>query len=221
MTCEFSTGFFNSTEAALESAIEADDAAAVTAAIAAGAQANARGQYRITPLMVAVGRGKPQAVAALLAGGADPNAKADDGTSAVSLAVEGYREAPEIMRMIFGGGGDPNARRPNRDPVIMRFINDRNCEYIRRMKDQGADLDITTRGDDPIITEAALGQDWDVVWCLIELGARYDYTQGSRQPLAESLAGTFPAPDSPIYPYKVKVWELLKSRGLPVPPLRR
>lgn len=37
--------------------------------------------------------------------------------------------------------------------------------------------------------------------------------------MTRTLRGTFPTPDSPIYPYKVKVWEFLKSKGLPVPPL--
>jgi len=214
-------GFFNNAEAGLETAIEADDRTAIARAIAAGAKVTARGRHNVTPLMVAVDRLKPQAVAELLARGADPNLKADDGAGAVSLAVENYRRAPEIMEMIFRGGGDPNTRRPDNDPVIMRFVNDRYCDGIRRMKALGADLDITTRGDDPVITDAALGQDWDVVWCMIELGAKYDYEERSRQPISESLAGTFPSPDSPIYPYKVKVWEFLKAHSVAVPPLNR
>ena len=170
---------------------------------------------------VAVDRVKPRAVGELLARGADPNLRADDRASAVSLAVENYRDAPELMFKVLRGGGDPNTRRPDDDPVIMRFVNDCNCEYIRHMKDLGANLDIRTRADDPLITDAAVGQDWDVVWCLIELGAKYDYEQTSRLPITESLAGTFPSPDSPLYPYKVKVWELLKARGIAVPPLNR
>ena len=87
------------------------------------------------------------------------------------------------------------------------------------MKVLGANLDITTREGDPIITDAALGQDWDIAWCLIELGAKYNYEQTSRQPISASLRGTFPSPDSPIYPYKVKVWQFLKAHGIAVPPL--
>ena len=213
--------FFKNAEAPLETAIEADDRAAIDRAITAGAKINARGRHNVTPLMVAVDRLKPQAVAELLARGADPNLKADDGAGAVSLAVENYRRAPEIMEMIFRGGGDPNTRRPDNDPVIMRFVNDRNCDGIRRMKALGADLDITTRGGDPLITDASVGQDWDVVWCMIELGAKFDYEQTSRRPIGRSLKRAFPSPDSPIYPYKVKVWEFLKAHGIAVPPLNR
>ena len=213
--------FFTGKEALLAAAIDADDSDAVRKAIEGGAHVNVRGRQNVTPLMVAVDNLKQRAVAELLAQGADPNLKAEDGSSAVSLAVENYRHAPEILDMLFRSGGDPNIRRPNNDPVIMRFINDRNCEYIRKMKEFGADLDILTRGEDPIITDAAIGEDWDIVWCLLELGAKYDYEQTSRQPISRSLAGTFPSPDSPIYPYKVKVWTFLKSHGIAVPPLNK
>ncbi|MDO9224835.1 MAG: hypothetical protein Q8M09_04365 [Pseudomonadota bacterium] len=212
-------GFFENEAAALEAAIKADDRAGIARVLASGVNVNTRGWHNVTPLMLAVDTLKQQAVAELLARGADPNLKADDGAGVVSLAVANYREAPEIMFQVLRAGGDPNARRPGDDPVIMRFVNDRNCEYIRHMKALGANLDITTRAGDPIITDAALGQDWDVAWCLIELGAKYDYERTSRQPISESLRGTFPAPDSPIYPYKVKVWEHLKAHGIAVPPL--
>lgn len=54
--------------------------------------------------MIAVDRLKRQAVTELLARGANPNLKADDGASAVSLAVENYRDAPDIMFAVFKGG---------------------------------------------------------------------------------------------------------------------
>jgi ankyrin repeat protein len=169
--------------------------------------------------MFAVDRQKQQAVAELLARGANPNLKADDGTSAVFLAVENYRDAPDIMFAVIKGGGDPNTRRPDDDPVIMRFLNDRNCEFIRHMKALGADLDITTRAGDPLITDASTARDWDVVWCMIELGAKYDYEKNSRSPLSRSLAAKFPSPDSPIFPYKKKVWQFFKDHGIAVRPL--
>ncbi len=211
--------FFTDKEILLAAAIDADDRNAVKKAIKGGINVNVRGRHNVTPLMVAVDNLKQQAAAELLEQGADPNLKADDGASAVSLAVENYRRAPEILFMLLSTGGDPNIRQPDDDPVIMRFIDDRNCEYIRKMKEFGADLDILTRGEDPIITDAAVARDWDIVWCLIELGAKYDYEQTSRIPISESLVGTFPSPDSPIYPYKVKVWEFLKAHGIAVPPL--
>ncbi len=212
--------FFQGQDALLDAAIQADDRAAIARAIAAGANPNAKGVHDITPLMIAVDRLKPQAVAELLARGADPNAKAKDGHSPVSLAVENYRHAPELMFAVIRGGGNPDTRRPNEDPVIMRFVNDRNCEFIRHMKALGANLDITTRAGDPIVTAAALRADWDIAWCLIELGAKYNYETSSRQPISRSLGNKFPSPDSPIFPYKKKVWQFLKEHGIAVPPLK-
>jgi uncharacterized protein len=205
-------------DARLESAILADDRAAIDQALTLGANVNARGTHGITPLMLAVDRLKQNAVEELLAHGANPNLKAADRNSAVSLAVENYSRAPEIMIAVIKGGGDPNIRRPDDDPVIMRFINDRNCQFLRQMKSLGADLNITTRTGDPIINDAGVGADWDVVWCLIQLGAKYDYEQTSRLPLSRCLAGKLPSPDSPIYPYKKKVWQFLKDHGIAVRP---
>jgi len=171
--------------------------------------------------MLAVDTLKKTAVTELLARGANPNCKAEDGNSAVSLAVANYKHSPEIFFAVMKAGGDPNTRRPDNDPVIIRFINDCNCEYIRYMKSFGADLDIHTREDDPIIIDAGMGADWDVVWCLIELGAKYDYdATTSRDPLSVSVVAEFPSSDSPIYPYKKKVWHFLHDHGIKLKPLK-
>ncbi len=212
--------FFQGQDALWDAAIQADDRAAIARAIAAGANPNAKGTHDITPLMIAVDRLKPQAVMELLVRGADPNAKAKDGHSPVSLSVENYRHAPEIMFTVIRAGGNPDTRGPDNDPVIMRFVDDCNCEFIRHMKALGANLDIKSRTGDPIITDAAIGADWDVVWCLLELGVQYDYEGKSRRPLSKAFFDEFPSPDSPIFPYKKKVWQFLKEHGIAVPPLK-
>ncbi|MEO5689928.1 MAG: ankyrin repeat domain-containing protein [Burkholderiaceae bacterium] len=111
----------------LSQAVLAADASAIGAALLCGADANARGPQETTPLMVAVDRQKSNAVNALLRAGADPNAMACDRNTPVSLAVESYRAQPDGRRIwmaVLEGGGDPTARRPDGDPVIMRFILD-------------------------------------------------------------------------------------------------
>jgi hypothetical protein len=211
-------------QAALETAIRANDTGAIARALADGAEANARGKLDITPLMIAVDAQCPDAVNALLKAGAAPNAQAADGNGPVSLAVRSYRAKPhgrDIMMIVFKAGGDPDSRRPDGDPVIFRFIEDHDVDDVKLMKTLGADLDIRDRGNDPLITSVAMAQDWDMVWTLIEQGARYDYENGaSRQPLSMSLSLAYPAPDSPLYPYKLKVWQLLKDKGLPVKPMK-
>jgi uncharacterized protein len=215
--------FASGPQAALELAIRADDVDAIAAALAHGAAVNATGKFDITPLMIAVDAQKPRAVQALLMAGARPNALARDGNGPVSLAVKSYLARPfgrDIMLAVFRGGGDPNARQPDGDPVLMRFIYDRDVADLKLMKELGANLDILDRTGDPLVTSVAMSQDWDMAWALIELGAAYDYEKGrSRRPLSLALKGRYPAPDSPLYEYKRRVWQLLKDKGLAVPPL--
>lgn len=216
--------FISGPQAALEEAIRTNDPSAIARALAGGATIDAVSKQGVSPLMIAVDAQKLQAVDALLEAGANPNLKAIDGRSAVSLATERYATKPDgraIMLAVMHGGGDPNTLRPDRNPVIRRFLNDHDLDDVRLFKQLGANLDIIGRGNEPLITSVALAQDWDGVWCLIELGARYDYENGkSTQPLSDALSLRFPAPDSPMYPYKVKVWELMRDKGLPVRPLR-
>ena len=216
--------FASGPQAALEIAIRADDVDGIADAIAHGASVNAAGKFNITPLMVAVDAQSPRAVEALLKAGALPNAVAQDGNGPVSLAVKSYQAKPfgrDIMLAVFHGGGDPNTRQPDGDPVLMQFIYDRNAAGLKLMKELGANLDILDKSGDPLVTSVAIAQDWDMAWALIELGAAYDYEGGkSRRPLSMALKGSYPSPDSPLYPYKRKIWQLLKDKGLPVPPLK-
>ncbi len=215
--------FASGPEQQLELAIRRDDRSSVERAIASGARPNARGKKDATPLMVAVDAQSPQATAALLRAGATPNLQATDGTSAVSLAVENHATLPHghaILLLVMAGGGDPNTLRPDRDPVIMRFVRDHDLEALRWFKSLGADLDIQGRGPRPLIVNAAYGQNWDSVWCLIELGARYDYEQTSYA-ISSALDTPYGSADSPMFPYKEKVWQFLKDKGIAVPPLER
>ena len=217
--------FTSGPQAALEIAIRADDVAGVNDALHHGASANAPGKFNVTPLMVAVDAQRPLTVQALLKAGALPNAMAQDGNGPVSLAVKSYLAKPcgrEIMLAVFKGGGNPDTRQPDGDPVLMRFILDRNVVDLTLMKTLGANLNILDRGGDPLVTKIAMAQDWDMVWAFIELGAEVDYENGrSRQPLSLALKGNYPSPDSPLYSYKAKVWQFLKNKGLPVQPLKQ
>ena len=209
-------------EARLETAILADDPAAVDRALAAGAKVDARGLHNGTPLMVAVSRGRARAVAALLRAGAHPNLVADDHVTAVFLAIEHHDESPEgeaILDAVMAAGGDPNTRRPDDDPVLVRFLFDHRCDRIRWMKSLGANLDLRTRTTDPLILYPARGADWDLVLCLLELGADPFVDVSPRPGLARLLATRVPSPDSPIYPAKKKVWQILHDRGMVLKPL--
>lgn len=209
---------FSGVDEQLEIAIAADDPAGIKVALSKGANVNARGQKGVTPLAYAVGIRKKAAVAELVRSRANPNLKDDEGDSSVGLAVNVYSTDPSFLDLVLEGGGDPNATRPDGDPVIVRFINDRNLAAITYLHSRGASIDSTVNGQ-PMIVDAAYGTDWDVVWHLIHLGAKLDTAQ-VRSGLTESFnvpAAT--SPDSPIYPYKVQVWRKLRGLGMsPRPP---
>lgn len=209
---------FTGPNAALERAIEADDPRAVDAAIAAGADANARGAHGVTPLPFAIGTFRRQAAAALIARGADANRKDDEGDNAVTLAARAYARDPQLLAMVLDAGGDPNTRFVNGAPLITHFGNAYNFAAMTWLHKRGADLNVDDGGQ-PLIVGYAWSVDWDVVWHLIELGARTDTPD-----VREGLIATFGVPgatlpDSPIYPFKVKVWRHLKAQGAnPTPP---
>jgi ankyrin repeat protein len=219
-----STIFFPSgLQQQLELAVRADDPGAIDRLLASGAGVDARGRHGVTPLMVAVDAQSPRAVATLLRAGADPNLIAADGAGPVHLAVES-RGTPTtgrpILEMILRSGGDPDTRRPDGDPILVRFAVDHDLDGLRWLRSRGADLDIRGRSGRPVISDIAYGQDWDSVWTLIELGARYDY-EDTPYPLSRALDSPYASsPDASLYPSKLKVWQLLKDHGLTKRPFR-
>ena len=210
-------------QAALEIAIRDDDVTAMENALRHGASVNAKGKFEITPLMVAVDAQSLRAVQLLLNAGALPNAMAVDSNGPVSLAVKSYLAQPhgrEIMLAIFKGGGNPDTRQPDGDPVLMRFVYDRDVADLALMKSLGANLDILDRGGDPVVTKVAMSQAWDMVCAFIDLGAEVDYENGkSRQPLSLALKARRSPPGQPVDPDKARVWRVLKDKGVALPPL--
>jgi hypothetical protein len=101
---------------------------------------------------------------------------------------------------------------------MVRFLNDRNLDAITYLHSRGASIDAMVNGR-PMIVDAAYGTERDVVWHLIALGVRLD-TPGVKAGLNEAFkVPGATLPDSPIYPYKVEVWQRLKQLGLnPTPP---
>ncbi len=210
---------FTGADIALERAIEADDALAVAAAISSGANANARGAHGVTPLEFAFGTRRKGAAQELIRHGADPNLKDDEGDSAVTLAVNDYARDAALLHMVLDAGGDPNTQRPNGAPVITRFLNDFNLEAATFLHSRGASIDVEDN-ERPMVVSYAISLDWDVVWHLIELGARLDTPKVQEGLMFAFKRPEITPPDSPLYPAKVKVWQRLKQLGLnPTPPL--
>ena len=205
---------FTGQDAALERAVEDNDPAAVEVALRAGASVNAQGAHGVTPVEYAIGTSMKRAAAALFRYGANPNLRDDGSETAVTLAVKLYRQDHEPLAMVLDAGGDPNTLRPDKDPVIIRFLNDRNLDGITYLHSRGADLNIVGRNDEALIVGTATAADWDVVWHMIQLGADIDAPQTRDGLVATFRNTTAPPQGSLLYDYKVKVYRLLVSKGL-------
>jgi len=207
----------NKPEDALERAIENDDAAGIATAIATGANVNSLGEHGVTPLILAVGKGKRQAVAELLRHKANTDLRSQDGETAVTLAATAYKKHPHLLDMLLKAGANPNTLFSDRNPIMVRFLNDHNLDAVRYLHAAGANLDLRSRSNDPLVFVEAIKQDWDAVDLLLSLGAKYDYKDA---PITwmEIFGNRFPTPpDSPLWKYKVKAWRFLKQNGQFVP----
>lgn len=69
-----------------------------------------------------------------------------------------------------------------------------------------------------MVVTYAISEDSDVVWRLIQLGARTDAPR-VREGLTFAFKGPqITPPDSPLYPAKVAVWRHLKAQRLELTP---
>lgn len=192
----------------------------VAAALAAGADANHPLPQGATPLMWAIANRKPDAVRALLAGRADVGARDREGDTPITVATR-FCPADDttILAMVLDAGADPNARDLSGNPVMVTVAQAHNLPAMRLLVARGANPSALDRSGTPLVLKAALVQDWDVVYTLIELGADAMATDGmfTVPPLLGNHLAT--APDSPLWPFKLRVWQYYAAREVPVPPL--
>jgi hypothetical protein len=213
------TMYFQGSEAEklLEYSIESDNSAGIAKAIKAGANPDSQGLYGITPLILAVGKFKKNAVAELLHQGASTKLRDNEGDNAVTLAVTAYKKDPQLLKMILNAGGDSNTRFANGDPVIVRFLNDFDFNAVLFLKEAGADVNARNKSKRPLVINYAISEDWDAVWALLALGAKYDYLSETFTWQELFSAPDVHSPDSPLWIYKVKTWKFLKENGQAVP----
>jgi ankyrin repeat protein len=209
--------YFSGLQLHLAEAIDANDGDKVQRAVMSGADVNGSGKQGVTPLMFALVGHRDKAVVALLKRGADPNARADNGHSGMTLATRLAPTDLTYLRLVLQHGGAPNARGPDRDPILIDLIGQGNNGGIRLLAASGADLNIESRTGRPAIIVAGLIDHWDSVWTLIELGADWNVRKNG-QTIAWSAHTSNVRADSPIYPWLAKTVEFLKGKGVHFPP---
>jgi len=215
----FSAMFFKGKEAKLEKAIAADDPEAVTAAIKDGADPNAVGLHGVTPIIVTSGNLKFNAMKALIENGANPNIYDNNGDNAVTLAATTYNNDRKYLEYLLDHGGDPNSTLPGGDPLFTRIALLHDLDALRYLISKGADVNAISCTEYPLVFDYADSTDWDIVWVLIESGAKYVIDDPRCSWSEEFYAPRINAPGSPLFEYKEKVWRFLCEHGVEVPPL--
>jgi hypothetical protein len=109
-------------------------------------------------LLHASARGDGPAVSALLAGGADPDARDDEGRPALLLAAASGQPGARAVRALLQGGADPEASTPSGwtalhaaagagDRDAARALLDAGVDPDRRSRSRGTPLDVAERAD--------------------------------------------------------------------------
>lgn len=102
-------------------AARSGDTPTIVKLLARGADANQRwGVNGWTPLMHAIHKNQKASVEALLAGGADPNARGNQGMTALMMAA-GYGYT-DIVQLLLDKGVDPYAETPDGDNALVMAV---------------------------------------------------------------------------------------------------
>jgi len=183
---------------ALCHAIEASDLAAMERLVKAGADVNAQGKGRMTPLLWAFPDDHLPRFKWLLEHGANPNVVVESdfntqqrifpGDSVTHMACA--RLTPGYFDAVFANGGDPNLRRSgvlgfDSTPLVtVIYAGGRNrAENVKRLIAAGADMNTLSGGVTPPMKAASWFKQNDLVLIMLENGAdfrRYEHMDRER-----------------------------------------
>ena len=172
---------------ALCQAIEADELVEIDRLVAAGADVNAQGKGRMTPLLWAFPDNKLARFEKLLKHGANPNVAIESdfntrggmmpGDSVTHMASNTH--FPGYFEAVFKHGGNPNLVKNTKLAwnetslfTVIKGSADNKKEKVRLLIEKGADLDHMDRGgSNPTMTAVGWGGQYDIALMLLEAGA--------------------------------------------------
>jgi len=174
---------------ALCKAIEADDLKEMERLIRAGANVNAQGKGKMTPLMWAFPGNKLARFKLLLEHGADPNVITEDdfgtrgtimkGTSVTHQAASTWH--PGFFEAVFAHGGDPNLEQQTQvlgrgycplHLVIWSPVSGK-LEKLQKLLDLGANINHIGFAENTPVALAVKFRQYDIALMLLESGADY------------------------------------------------
>ena len=132
-------------------------------------------------LYSAVWRGQTDRVRALVAGGANVNARTSDNDPLIREAI--WRNHVEIVEILADAGAHVNVNDSDGDPVIREAIWRDNAPIVQILVDAGADVDAKDDDGHPVLRSAIWRNHADVVQILVDAGADIDARDADGDPL--------------------------------------
>lgn len=198
--------------AALVRAAEANDTAKMQALVKQGADINAMGNDKITPLVWVMANHNYAGVEALLKLGANPNLKGAHGNSPMWLAAG--RHDSRMLELMLKYHGDPNIIGAGQITALEIAVRQFDVRNIDTLIKHGANLNYSNDvGESAATWAAALGH-FDILAHLLDLGYSHDL-----QGLAAGVQGR--KVDSAEQPEKDRVIQMLRARGVQYPVPRK
>ncbi len=170
-----------------------------------------------TPLMTAVALSDAPRVSALLASGADPDAKDTNGIRAIHYAAG--EPDPAILRTLIVGGADVNAKGRTGKTPVMEAARLGMIQNVKILADAGADLDARDELDRNVVMFGAMAKQssLDIVKYLLENGAP-DFTFTSKGDTPLFLAIDHGNSDTALYLLR-RIEEFAGNQGIHAGPV--
>ncbi len=187
--------------------------------VSEGADVNRQGKEGIIPLFWAYGAQNEIGFLRLLELGADPNMFLDANRSVMSLASRAKN--PAFLRMALEHGGNPNWTARNGTPIVFEAINAYSRDPLKLLIAAGVDLNAIDRSDSFLCTPlqmAAILNQYDIVYMLLEAGADYTLTNGNGSTMMKYLQNSRVSKDFKLYPWRIKSVEWLQAHGVEITP---
>lgn len=183
-----------------------------------GVDVNSRGKGNTTPLFWALRKGNVRGFKKLLELGADPNVIFDSGGSVMYWAVQ--HEDEVFLRAALQYGGDPNLRTGPMGGTLLHAATGYDTKRkVDLLLDAGADIDARDDyGSTPIVRAAMLNQ-YDLVYKLLNLGADYRIRNNGGSDVVSCIvsSGKRMDPKNELTKWMHEVVAWLKERGVEIP----
>jgi ankyrin repeat protein len=162
-------------------ASEKPHAAILQSLVKAGADVNARGKDRYTPLMRAVAAGADlDSVRVLLDGKSDVNAEDDQNRNAILLLASRQDADPEVLTALIKAGANPNAVDSSLVTPLMEACKQKNAAAVEVLLKAGAEVDLRDRNFWTALMHAASKGAPEKVYSLLK-DAGADVDESTRQ----------------------------------------